>query len=579
MIDKINEIFKIPIYYNSNKTELKQNIFTDLELIATVDPSIEDNSIYDYVFNMNNNNNNDKNKTVAKTVSNQFAEHYTTDKQFLTANQYLLKQNFTFTLEENHTNILTVWNELKNENGFKEKYYYVEWGLLESLNKSESFLLAMSLYNLFSPVLCFLIPIIILCLPFLILKIKGLPININEYLIILKTLAMQHSLGKLFVVNYSELNTQEIIYTLVSAVFFLFTVYQNCGVLVKFLQNMKIIHSSFEIIKKYLNNTISNMNCYIQATTPINDYAHTTFTKLLSNKLSILTEIHNKLQSISAYNLNTRKIKEIGVILKYFYELHADKTYEDAIIYSLGFNGYIECIVGLQKNIKDKKMNYCEYINKTKKTVINNNYYACLKDQTPVKNNIILKKNMIITGPNASGKTTILKSVLINLILSQQIGCGFYESAFVMPFHYFHCYLNIPDTSGRDSLFQAEARRCKEILNSINDNADKSHLCVFDELYSGTNPVEAESTTKEFMEYIINKKFRVRTILTTHYVNVCKQLNKNENIKNYHMEIKQINPSDRIYTYKLKSGISEIKGAINILKQFNYPIEILNKLL
>jgi DNA mismatch repair ATPase MutS len=148
-----------------------------------------------------------------------------------------------------------------------------------------------------------------------------------------------------------------------------------------------------------------------------------------------------------------------------------------------------------------------------------------------------------------------------------------------MPFHYFHCYLNIPDTSGRDSLFQAEARRCKEILNSINDNADKSHLCVFDELYSGTNPVEAESTTKEFMEYISNKKFRVRTILTTHYVNVCKQLNKNENIKNYHMEIKQINPSDRIYTYKLKSGISEIKGAINILKQFNYPIEILNKLL
>ena len=79
----------------------------------------------------------------------------------------------------------------------------------------------------------------------------------------------------------------------------------------------------------------------------------------------------------------------------------------------------------------------------------------------------------MITGPNASGKTTILKTTLFNIILSQQVGFGFYSSATINPYKYIHCYLNIPDTSGRDSLFQAEARRCKEILDSVKNSKDR----------------------------------------------------------------------------------------------------------
>ena len=102
-----------------------------------------------------------------------------------------------------------------------------------------------------------------------------------------------------------------------------------------------------------------------------------------------------------------------------------------------------------------------EFVDKKKKNIFKNNYYAALKNNKPIKNTVKLQKNMIITGPNASGKTTILKSTLINIIFTQQFGCGFYDSGKLKPYKYIHCYLNIPDTSGRDSLFQAEARRCK----------------------------------------------------------------------------------------------------------------------
>ena len=184
-------------------------------------------------------------------------------------------------------------------------------------------------------------------------------------------------------------------------------------------------------------------------------------------------------------------------------------------------------------------------------------------------------KNMIITGPNASGKTTILKSTLINILLSQQFGCGFYDSAKLKPFHHLHCYLNIPDTSGRDSLFRAEARRCKEILDDIIKHKEDTHFCAFDELYSGTNPEEAEQSATSFMKYITKYK-NVSCLLTTHFIRICKKLAKSKTIVNNKMLTEKKNDA-LIYKYLLAKGISDIKGGIIVLKQMDYPTPFFQK--
>jgi uncharacterized membrane protein len=62
----------------------------------------------------------------------------------------------------NYTNILKIWHELKNDSGFKEKYYYVDWNSFEFLNNSEHFLLLTSLFNILSPVIALLSIIFIL---------------------------------------------------------------------------------------------------------------------------------------------------------------------------------------------------------------------------------------------------------------------------------------------------------------------------------------------------------------------------------------------------------------------------------
>ena len=566
-INEINNYFKIPIYYNDNKVEINQNIISDLELVKTIDAS--SNSIYTYFF--------DNNNDVSTKINEQISQYYTTDTNFLKDNQILLKEYIQLGVKytdysSNYKNILNIWNELKIDTGFKERYYFIEWEILEFLNRSQWFLQFMSIYNLLSPIISLLVPIIILIIPFFIIKMKGLQITINEYIDVLKIVANQNAIGKLFVVNLSEINSQEKIYIFISAAFYLFSIYQNFMVCVRFNNNMKVIHEHFNEIRIYLYHTIISMENYLNYSIKLK--SHNEFNLIIKDKLNVLKNIQEKIKTITDYNmLNFSKISEIGYVFKCFYELHTDSIYDDAIMYSLGFNGYVDCLKGLQNNILERKINYCLFIDNSKRTIFKNCYYANLKNLNPIKNTVKLKKNMIITGPNASGKTTTLKSILINIIFSQQFGCGFYDSAKMKPFNHIHCYLNIPDTSGRDSLFQAEARRCKEILDIISINESHTHFCAFDELYSGTNPEEAEQSATSFMKYI-TKYNNVSCLLTTHFIKVCKKLEKSKTIINYKM-LTDKNDNELKYKYILEEGISDVKGGIIVLKQMNYPKEII----
>ena len=145
-----------------------------------------------------------------------------------------------------------------------------------------------------------------------------------------------------------------------------------------------------------------------------------------------------------------------------------------------------------------------------------------------------------------------------------------------MPYTPIHSYLNIPDTSGRDSLFQAEARRCKEILDIIETTTDtpSKHFCVFDELFSGTNAEEATTVSFSFLKYL-QKYENVDFILTTHFVKLCKMVKRSEDlrIENYKMDAEMA--GDQItFSYKLVQGISKIKAAKLILMQMGFPKEI-----
>ena len=117
------------------------------------------------------------------------------------------------------------------------------------------------------------------------------------------------------------------------------------------------------------------------------------------------------------------------------------------------------------------------------------------------------------------------------------------------------------------------ARRCKDILSCIENNPNQRHFCIFDELYSGTNPYEAISSAYAYL-YYISKHKQVRFLLTTHYIRLCKLFDKHPNIKNKSMET-DIKIDTPIYKYNIIDGISTIKGGVSVLKELGYPDNII----
>jgi len=573
-LDNVNEVFKLPIVYNQNVKKLNDNVINDLELVNSIDK--DESSIYDNVFNPTNN--------PSKKVVEQFVGYYTTDTEYLKETQKLIKSlepEELNTIHNKHNfsdfdlnDIVGSWEEIKAETGFCEKYLYIDWTFAKELNKNSSFLQIMSIYNIASPILSLCLPIFVLIVPFFIIKLRGIELNIKQYIEILKAIISNHAIFKVFT-QFHEVDNSQKIYLVISSAFYLFSIYQNILVCIRFYSNMQKIHTYLFKFKKYLAYTIELMNYHSSKSTQLTKY--TDFNNINESNKNVLISLYEELNKISPFTFSFSKISEIGHIMCMFYKLYDNDIYNNALLYSFGFNGYFSMINQVKTNITEKKIVKTEFINKKAKPAFKKMYYPKFindEEQKIIKNDCNLNKNMIITGPNASGKTTTLKSALINIILSQQIGYGCFDSLKLYPYDNIHCYLNIPDTSGRDSLFQAEARRCKEIIDSINEETDKTHFCIFDELYSGTNPEEAVISAFAFMDYIV-KNENVTCLLTTHYVKLCKKLSKNKMIKNYNMKTLKKNDNFE-YTYLIEAGISKIKGGLKVLKDMNYPKEILD---
>ena len=596
---KLEEIFKLPICFNPQVKILNDHIINDLELknineinltndikLTNLTNDIKETSckpIYNYIFNPTN--------SLGDKILKTLPTYYTTDTNFLKDNQKLLdnisyKEMDDIALNtENISNFdieetISSFNEIKAETGFCEKYLYVDWDFAKFMNNNLVFLQLMSIYNIASPLLSLCLPIFVLIVPFFVIKFKGIELNIKDYTEILRDLIQNHAIAKIFT-SFHEVDFGEKIYLVVSAAFYLFSIYQNILTCIRFYSNMKKIHDYLNKFKKYLSFTLKIMDYHLTKSNKLTTFSN--FNDSIVKYKNTIIKLKEEMDKVTPFSVSFSKITEIGHIMHTFYQIFDNKEYNDAFQFSFGFNGYYNLLHGLHINISNLKINKASFIKKNNqgkgkkkgKPVFKKMYYPKFINETDVvTNDCILDKNMTITGPNASGKTTILKSAFINILLSQQIGFGCFESLDLHPYDNFYCYLNIPDTSGRDSLFQAEARQCKEIIDSIAEKKEETHFCIFDELYSGTNPEEAIVSAKGFLQYII-KNDNVSCMLTTHYIKLCKKLEKNKKIQNFNM--KTIKKNDNFeYTYKLVEGISKIKGGLKVLTDMNYPKEILS---
>lgn len=198
--------------------------------------------------------------------------------------------------------------------------------------------------------------------------------------------------------------------------------------------------------------------------------------------------------------------------------------------------------------------------------------HPALPAHSVVKNSWKLRYNVILTGPNAGGKSTLLKSLLVTTLMAQTLTTAPCDKCRMIPFEYISSHINVPDVNGKESLFEAEMRRSKRNIDMLAGLTDARHgLVVMDEIFSSTNPVEGISGA-----YAIAKRMaecpHALTVISTHFVYLCRLAKETDGkFQNFCMPISSKSP------YKLQRGVSRQYVALELLRERGFDAGVIDE--
>lgn len=546
--------FSLPVEYCSHR-RLSNVVRDDLEMSGDSSDNIV-NGILKSSQNSNKYN----------LLLDKWSSTYSLDRKFLKDNQKVLKSYKEF--DSNMDDFIESYSDFKQQKNFLSRFQYIQFKRFRSFNKTPEFLQILALYNFCTPLVSLFTPIIGLIMPYFVLYFKGIRLGFKEYMTLVRGIVLNQYIIK-GLLNFRKNTLQSNIYVLSSMFFYFLSIYNNIVSCIDFYRNVEFMINFIDKYNEFISNgdkLIDNVHKYTH-----NKKSFKSFNEKMMEHKTNIKDMRRQICEISDCNDKSMKYIKIGKMLKCNYDLFYSDKFDETIGYLIYLNNFNKDISQISKLAQDKKINACTFMKRksSKKTEMKGSYYLPHMNSVQITNDVSMKSNMLITGPNASGKTTLIKSTLINMFLSQSLGYGCYQKCKMQLYDYYHSYLNIPDTSSRDSLFQAEARRCKEIMAFIEKHKKSRHFCVFDEIYSGTNPNDAVLCATIYLKSLNYYKSNVDYLLTTHYVDICENFKNEKVISNNKMKVIVGEDGKIDYKYKLVRGISKINGGYQILQQLN----------
>ena len=196
-----------------------------------------------------------------------------------------------------------------------------------------------------------------------------------------------------------------------------------------------------------------------------------------------------------------------------------------------------------------------------------------------VSNPVNLSKNIIITGVNAGGKTTYVKSITINIILAQTIGIVNALKGNVYLYDAIITFMRVSDELGSKSYFEAETSHCNNMINVADElfKKNKRGLFLMDEPMHSTPPIEGVSVAFSVAEYLAKLK-SVTLIITTHFHNLIELEDKYKSLFINLNVNATYNEKTKLYdfNYKINRGGSTQIIAIELLEKHKFNKDIIN---
>ncbi|MDX5016262.1 MutS-related protein [Streptococcus anginosus] len=204
----------------------------------------------------------------------------------------------------------------------------------------------------------------------------------------------------------------------------------------------------------------------------------------------------------------------------------------------------------------------------TKRGIIGRKLYHPLLNN-PVANDVTFCDNMVISGDNASGKSTYLRTVAINALIAQSLGFAYAETLSLSYGHVLSAMDVTDDIETGDSYFITESRAIKRMLDSLEHSKMVPHYFFIDELFKGTNTIERIGAGLGIIQWLAEhpclymiSSHDIELVVASGVVNA-----------NYHFDSQYIK-GQIVFDYKIKSGSAVTKNAVHTLESLCYPEEI-----
>nr|MBQ8252932.1 hypothetical protein [Lachnospiraceae bacterium] len=267
-------------------------------------------------------------------------------------------------------------------------------------------------------------------------------------------------------------------------------------------------------------------------------------------------------------------------LIKFNTMLSECKKYKDDMISIIETMGFIESMISVAAYRASLEY-HCIPVLSEKTTISGENdrqqdavsadaiYHPLLS--RPVNNTFEVKKGMLLTGSNASGKSTFLKTIAIAQIMAQSVHtvCAKeYRSA------YYRVYSSMAlrdNLESNESYFIVEIKALKRILEAAEEK-NLPVMCFVDEVLRGTNTVERIAAASEILSGLARQN--VLCFAATHDIELTSILE--EQYENYHFD-EIIENGDVKFNYLLKEGKATSRNAIRLLSVLGYEEDIIRK--
>lgn len=246
-------------------------------------------------------------------------------------------------------------------------------------------------------------------------------------------------------------------------------------------------------------------------------------------------------------------------------ELNKNRDEIERLYFLLGrLEGYVACA-----SFREAQPSYC--IPESGKGIKAVNVYHPMISN-PVKNSIDTEKCVLITGSNASGKSTFLKTIALNAIFARTVHICMADSFVLDDYHIFSSMSLRDDLMNEDSYFMVEIKALKRIFDYADANPQKKVLCFVDEVLRGTNTIERIAACTKIMENISGRG--IMCFAATHDIELTELLE--EEYINYHFD-EQILENDIVFNYELKTGRATSRNAIKLLSIMGFSDDIVSR--